>query len=257
MLRDEMTTEQTRGKSISNEKIDIWLDLRRTSITPKMALELWQAEIQDAQLDQGLSKKFPFTKCLVSHGEHNLDPSNDIDVIMMDKDESSFRFISPIQSASVGEIVSLESTQSNSPVLPDPLPLMDKFSNKQWIILDTNAWKKIDEVGKLDSIFPLIELITSTKARDKNGRIGWTCHSKNEVIKSAMWIRYQTNISERNIKTLPSGIIIPGDTVANAPAPQDSDNAMFVIVVPYDVGILRTAMSFVDNTVEEVLIPRH
>ncbi|KAL7514538.1 hypothetical protein ACHAXN_013337 [Cyclotella atomus] len=257
LLQDGTVPEVIQNIAKIDHKIEVWLDLRGTSITPKTALELWQVEMQDEQLDQ---VQVPFAKCLISHNERDSSAlsngNGEIDVIMVGTDGCSFRSISD-QSASIGQIINLESSQSSyMPILPDPLPLVDAYSNGQWILLDTNSWKKIDESEKLSSLFPLAELIISMDQPGSNGRIGWTCHTKSEVIKSAMWIQCQgmKGSSGAPTKTLDSGIIVPGES-SYAPSQQTTGGTKFVILVPYDVGLLRTTMSFIyDNDADSAQV---
>jgi hypothetical protein len=252
ILHDGMIPESIQSITNTDHKIEVWLDLRGTSITPKTALELWQVEVQDELLDQ---VQLPFTKCLISYtGRDSSALSNgEIDVLMIDQDGCTFKSILD-PSASIGQIIHLKSSQSSyMPILPDPLALIDSYSNGQWILLDTNSWKKIDESEKLGSLFPVAELITSMDQTGSNGRIGWTCHTKSEVIKSAMWMQCQSmkGSSVSPTKTLDSGIIVLGE-MSDAPSQQTTSDSKFVIVVPYDVGLLRTAMSFIsDNDTDD------
>lgn len=248
ILRDETFPEILDVPSVSS-KIEVWLDLRGTSITPETALEFWRAEVQDMQIDWCHAQQVPFTKCLISYDEQEL-PKNEMNVLMVDTHGNSFSAVSDKQSASIGDIVRLEPFQSNSmPTLPDPLPLIDKLSNGKWLLLDTKAWKKIDTSEKLDLLFPLVELVTPMKQSGESV-IGWTCHSKSEVIRSAMWARayHQSSLSQRSTKTIASGIIIPDDTQPeNTLGMARNDRTKFVILIPYDLGMLKTALSFIED----------
>jgi hypothetical protein len=251
-LRDELTDKATDSGAVTNSKIEVWLDLRGTSITPKMALELWQTEMQDMQHDI-LFTQVPFTKCLVSYDERDsskLSRNVFVEVMMVDENGDSFGSTSLEHSAISGKIVKLEASSTHfMPVLPDPLPLMDQYSQGGWILLDTCAWRKIDETEKFGSLFPLVELITSME-QGSNGKTGWTCYTKSEVTKSAMWIQCQDmkGTLEMSTKTLDSGIIIPGNLDDTASSSSNNVDTKYVIIVPYDVGLLKTAMSFMmDN----------
>ena len=105
----------------------------------------------------------------------------------------------------------------------------------------------------------IVELISSSAYR---GRIGWTCHSKNEVVKAAMWIQSmgigsgfggREGSGMMRTKTLESGILIPEDfTRETAIDGSTSDHAVdrtfsFAIIVPYDLGLIRTSMLLFGN----------
>ena len=251
-MRDETSSDIMIGaasSSSSSSKMEVWLDLRGTSITPKAALELWRAEVQgDVQLEDEVTAapiSIPFTKCLIS-SDAQYSYTIEADVMIVDKNGVLFSPTSSHeQSISIGQIVTLESSQNHMPTLPDPLPLIDKYSNGEWILLDTNAWKKINGDKKLAALFPVAELIISMEPSGSGGKIGWTCHTKNEVAKSVMWIKsHEKKGSMMSAKTLESGIMIPCEKNTNTP---NSNSTDFIIVIPYDSGLLRTATSFIED----------
>lgn len=253
IMRDETSSDIMIGaassSSSSSSKMEVWLDLRGTSITPKAALELWRAEVQDdMQLEDEVTAapiSIPFTKCLISsNAQYTSTP--EVDVVIVDKNGVLFSPTSSHeQSTSIGQIVTLESSQNHMPTLPDPLPLIDKYSNGEWILLDTNAWKKINGDKKLAALFPVAELIISMEPSGSGGKIGWTCHTKNEITKSSMWIKSHEKKGSSGMmsaKILESGIMIPREKNTNTP---NSNSTDFIIVIPYDSGLLRTASSFI------------
>ncbi|KAL7474949.1 hypothetical protein ACHAW6_000889 [Cyclotella cf. meneghiniana] len=245
---------QSYDRSDTDERIELWLDLRGTTITPKMAIEMWKTEIEDGQMEHehpGPSPNAPFSKCLISFDERQQieftieDTLCSMDVLMVGRDGYSFKSIYAQPSDLIGTIVSLKSSQSTAmPLLPDPLSLIEKYSNGEWILFDTKEWKKYGEDEKLGMLFPLVELVGSVDRNVNNGRIGWTCHSRSEVIKSAMWKKCQPDIST---KTLDSGIVIPGDEIADGRVVQNDERTKYVITVPYDSGLLRAAMSLIND----------
>jgi len=251
-MRGETSSDAMIGaasSSSSSSKMEVWLDLRGTSITPKAALELWRAEVQnDMQLERDVtSTPIPFTTCLIS-SDAQYSSTPEVDVMIVDKDGVLIRPVSSAEqpTTSIGQVVTLDSSQNHMPTLPDPLPLIDKYSNGEWILLDTNAWKKISEDKKLAALFPVAELIICMDPSGKGGRIGWTCHTKSEVTKSAMWVQSQEKRGSSGImsaKTLASGIMIPGENT-NMP---NSGSTDFIIVIPYDVGLLNAVSSFIHD----------
>ncbi|KAL3801763.1 hypothetical protein HJC23_001159 [Cyclotella cryptica] len=257
ILRPEITLGILRSDEggDANGRIELWLDLRGTTITPNMAIELWKTEIEDGQMDHdrtGSFSKAPFSKCLISYDESQQIGSPtlftigarecSIEVLMAGRDGESFKSISNQPSDSTGTIVSLKLSQSTSmPILPDPLSLMDEYSNRGWVLFDTKEWKILGEEEKLGMLFPVVDLVGSG---DRNG-LGWTCHSKSEIIKSAMWMKCQPDAST---KTLDSGIVVPDDEVTGRLVLQNDRRTKYAIIVPYDFGLLRAAMSLINDT---------
>lgn len=240
--------------------IELWLDLRGSSISPKTALRLWAMEGQN----NDNTPPPPFVKCLVSSMEisYNSPPVesyDDIDVLIVEEriDDNDMQYIvqqtkTPSSSSSsnycIGRILNLL-VSSSKPILPDPLPAMEHASDGQWIIIDTDGWKKIEVDKRLCMALPLLELISSScvTASTKSG-IGLTCHTNNEVVKTIMFIQSMLaggggNGRQVRTKTLTSGIVIPEDNMSliSAGANEASTTHHFAIVVPYDIELLRTA----------------
>jgi len=188
----------------------------------------------------------PFAKCLASSEDSSANQSRDgIDVLVTAKDEGRDMASITSKKGDIGRILALQ-TSSSMPVLPDPLPVMDVLSKGQWVVIDTSGWMKIDEGERLSMALPLIELFSSAAPRDtRTGGIGFTCRTKNEVVRTAMFIQSMTNGGNsegRNVrtKTLSSGIVVPDDDavvgfVSGFAAPR------FAIICPYDMELLRTA----------------
>lgn len=261
-----------KGENNNNKGFELWLDLRGTSLTPKTALELWDMEerqnnqqqplaLENRDIDLSLTRA-PYVKCLVSstaktqvytpqNGEEN---HQNIDVLLIaecnDEDDmkSISQMTSPTTSTSIGKIQSLQAS-SSMPILPNPLPAMEVASKGQWIIIDTDGWRKFDEEERSSMALPLIDLIYSgSLSSTSGGGIGLTCHTNNEIVKTAMFIQSMTNGggggNTGQTKTMESGIIIPDDDAAKSPT---LGNANFAIIVPCDMGLLRTAMLLFDD----------
>ena len=194
-------------------------------------------------------------KCLVSSEDapsRHFDQNIDILIVKEEDDDVSDCNMMPFlqqtmdanQTALAGRILSLQ-TSASMPVLPDPLPAMDVISNGEWIILDTHNWRKIDDEERLSMILPMMELISSGSSSSSGG-IGITCHTKNDLVKAAMFIQTKTNSGSAggeginvNTKTLESGIVIPDDD-ANQISLSVDVLPRFAIIVPYDMGLLQT-----------------
>jgi len=262
-----------------NGAIELWLDLRDTSLTPKTALELWHLEGRqnnqndDMEEDSSLALA-PFVKCLVSpaknKNENHVDSSsstaskhNNIDVVVVAEDAEIGEDMKSmmLRNNCIGKVLSLQ-TSSSVPVLPDPLPAMEVLSqgNGQWMILDTNGWKKIDEEERTSISLPLVELISSgaspSAASCGGGGIGITCYTNNEVVKAAMFIQNMMMNNGVGEKTLESGIVVPNDykddvdTTSILGGSGGIRNRSYAIVVPYDMGLLKTAsLLFGDDVV--------
>ena len=107
--------------------------------------------VSDVQLERDVtSTPIPFTTCLIS-SDAQYSSTPEVDVMIVDKDGVLIRPVSSAEqpTTSIGQVVTLDSSQNHMPTLPDPLPLIDKYSNGEWILLDTNAWKKISEDKKI------------------------------------------------------------------------------------------------------------
>ncbi|KAL9180716.1 hypothetical protein ACHAXT_011169 [Thalassiosira profunda] len=239
--------EQQAGDD--NLGLEVWLDLRGTSLTPNTAIELWEMEEQNGQSTNLQSDALPFTKCLVNSSTHNLTgQTSEVDVgVLLEENNDQGQCIS-LQKANqstssggdleiMGRIIRLE-TSSTMPVLPDPLPAMEACSRGEWVILDTRGWEKISEEEQIGMVLPLLELISSAGS----GGIGLTCQTKNAVVKAAMFIQTMTNGGggPSGTKTLESGIVVP-DGGTSRTGENRSRSGAFAIVVPYDVALLRAA----------------
>mmetsp|Transcript_24828 Transcript_24828/g.44656 ORF Transcript_24828/g.44656 Transcript_24828/m.44656 type:complete len:370 (+) Transcript_24828:37-1146(+) len=271
--------------------VELWLDLRGTSLTPKAVLKLWHLEERQNNQQQPLENnndttadsllaKAPFVKCLMSPNEkfrdsppqkNNNENEQHIDVLFVaEKDGGDMNYLlrqanrSPSSTSApdsiIGRILSLQASSSSMPILPDPLPAMEVASKGQWIILDTNGWKKIAEDDRISNVLSLAGLISS--GSNSGGGIGLTCHTNNEVVKAAMFIQSMTNNGgggggggNTRTKTLESGIVIPDDDDDDAEMSSGSGSGIrksgkrtnFAIIVPYDVGLLQTATLLLDD----------
>lgn len=287
---DSPSSDNNNNNRNSNNGVEIWLDLRGTSLSPSSALEFWALEGQQQK------QTVPFTKCLVSSRSDNKNtlfqrnkmPCN-INVLV-DDDENNGIILESASSSSWGKVLPLQSSVKSIPILPDPLPAMDIILQGKWIVLDTTkGWKRVEEEERLSFLLPLAELISSgatttvgvinggcfsSSSRSSRsgggGGIGLTCHTKNEVVKVAMWIQSITKrfhdddddddggddggggIGQMSLrtKTLDNGLIIPDDD------DDDDDDVttttkiqgmQYAIVVPYDVELLKTASMLLWN----------
>lgn len=242
----------------NNGALELWLDLRGTSLTPKTALELWDLEVdQNSHQKQQLEgdeimdslPKAPFVKCLVSskggtslQNDNEIDQNIDVLLVAQSNDDNDMMSIFQQTNQSFGRLLSLKAS-SSMPILPDPLPAMEVASKGQWVILDTDGWKKIEEEERVSMVLPLMELICSGASKSGGG-IGLTCHTKNEVVKAAMFIQSLVGNASGNVggnartKTLASGIVIPDE---NDGAASSSAKHHFAIIVPFDMQLIRTA----------------
>ena len=291
IIRDDTTSQIIEPLSnsfpsskSSNGVVEIWLDLRGTSITPKTALELWELDEQMQQQSNSnkarKETKPPFMRCLVSSISKQSDSSslvtppanNPLDVLMVGQEEAGgMRIITQTQksSSSFGSMISLQPSPASAsiPILPDPLPLIDLASQGLNVLLDTKGWKKVAEEKRLSMLLPLIELITSSTATNADGGIvGWTCFSNSEIVETAMWIQSMGNGSKGSrggntlrTKTLDSGILIPdlddiesfaldSTVIDEDSTEQKRDECKFAIIVPYDVALLRAAMMLLGDS---------
>ena len=269
ILYNKSSLERIRGKTQEHRftgeyeysGLELWLDLRGTSLTPKTALQLWAMDGQNNE-----NTPPPFVKCLVSsmemsYNSPSLDRYDDIDVLIVQErmdDNDDMQYIvqqqtydpSPSSSSNycIGRILNLQ-TSLSKPILPDPLPAMEHASNGQWIIIDTDGWKKIEADERLRMALPLLELISSSSdatASTNGGGTGLTCHTNNEVVKTIMFIQSMMaggggDGRQVRTKTLTSGIVIHEDNKSIPSADNESTTHHFAIVVPYDIELLRTA----------------
>lgn len=248
---DDISAHSSDQQSSENNLL-LWIDLRSTSLTPKAALELWSLE-DDSNA--------PFTKCLVSSMEKSTkddDTPNNLDVLLVEEGDDpndDMPFISQ-QTKHIGRILSLQASSTSMPILPnDPLSAIDIVSKGQWLLVDTNQWKKVEEDERISMVLPLIDLISSGFTNNASGGVGVTCHTNNEVVKIAMYIQSMMNASggsdNTKTKTLDSGIVVP-DT-DNESLSDDGTNhtpmkQQFAIIVPFDMELLRTAkLLFADD----------
>jgi len=251
---DEIDNTYSSYHQSCENNLQLWIDLRGTSLTPKTALELWSLEDDN---------NAPFTTCLLSLEKNAKDTSNNkLDILLVEEGGDTTNDMPIIfqQKEQIGKILSLQTSSTSMPILPnDPLSAIDIVSKGQWLLIDTNEWKKVEEDERISMILPLIDLISSGFTIDANGEggIGVTCHTNNEVVKMAMYIQSMMNASgssdNTKTKTLDSGIVVP-DNADNASLSDDDTNhspmkQKFAIIVPFDMELLRTAkLLFTDDT---------
>ena len=274
----------------SSSSVQLWLDLRGTSLTPKSALELWALEEQLQQQQpsemSNSQSKVPFTKCIMStkndqnqkKDDSNSNQNNGIDIDILlasqqqDDDDDNMNNMSSIyqyqhsnlSSSPIGKILALQAS-SSMPILPDPLPSIELVSSGKWVIIDTNGWKKMNDVERMDMVLPLVDLLSSGNTISgggggggSRGGIGLTCHTNEEVVKAAMYFNGGGGGyggSNGRTKTLESGIVIP-DSDEDAADDQKGDVVIehssccgygnVAIVVPFDMALLQTAKLLLD-----------
>lgn len=255
--------------------IEVWLDLRGTSLTPNAALELWNLEdTMNNQLNSlDRLRNTPFHKCLVSlegNSDGILPPKDSyennrsIEILAVSEctDENDIMpcifhqtyplETSPTISTCIGRLLSLQAS-SNTPILPDPLPAMEVVSSGHWIVLDTEGWKEVAEEERLRMVLPLLELLSPGVSGSDHGGIGVTCQTTNEIVKAVMFIQCMTSgggSNGRNIrtKTLESGIVVPQQQDLNILSSSGArSKRRFAIVVPCDMSLLRTAKLMLAN----------
>jgi len=246
---DDISNSHSSDQQSSENNLQLWIDLRGTSLTPKTALELWSLEDDN---------NAPLTKCLVSSIEKNAkddDTSNNLDILLVEEggDTTNDMLIISQQTEHIGRILSLQTSSTSMPMLPnDPLSAIDIVSKGQWLLIDTNDWKKVEEDERISMTLPLIDLISSgfTNDTSNGGGIGITCHTNNEVVKMAMYIQSMMNASggsdNTKTRTLDSGIVVPDDIGSGSSSDDttNQNNSMkqrFAIIVPFDMELLRTA----------------
>lgn len=275
---EEFNNDSSLPKN-DNNGVEIWLDCRQTSLSPSTALELWDLECTDANYNNagdggGKKSGAPFTKCLVSpsdksnsKSEKQMQLQNNIQVLVDSGTNNNNN--EQTTESSWGKVLQLQTNTQSMPILPDPLPAMEIISQGKYIVLDTTkGWKKVEEEQRLSYLLPLAELISSgaTTGGENgggSGGIGFTCLTKNEVVKVAMWIQSITNNNRSGdggggqnvrVKTLENGLVIPDyddDDVTSDLQKQFGSSRQarlqYAIVVPYDVGLLKTASMLLLN----------
>ena len=221
-------TEEETGRA---GLVDLWLDLRGTTLTPEAALELWSLEGGDGR-DCSTA---PFSRFIVSPG-----PSAQNEDVYVEQIEGDRTWLYQSSgTVAVGTVVNLE-TDSSRPVLPDPLPLMDALSSDSWVLIDSHGWKKIDEDERLNTVLSLIELISGGSMGSEGG-IGLTCHSDSEIFNVMM--RIQSLDGSRGtscVESTESGLLVVGED-------DTPDHLRFAIVLPFDLKLLKTAELLVNR----------
>ena len=206
--------------------VDLWLDLRGTSLTPEAALELWSLEAGGDGQDCSTA---PFSRCLVSPG-----PSSHNEDVYVERIEGDKTWLYESSgTVAVGTVVNLE-TDSSRPVLPDPLPLMDALSSDNWVLIDSRGWKKIDEDERVNTVLSLIELISGGSTGSEGG-IGLTCHSDSEIVNAMMRIHSLAGSRGMScVASTESGLLVAGKD-------ETPEHLKFALVLPFDLKLLKTA----------------
>lgn len=191
-----------------NKNVQLWLDLRQTTISPQTALLHLTNDIWDEYTPPS-DKSFLVDKVLVNHN-HNIDCiANDIrdefetEVGLLSFSEETnelFEMNSEGVMIPIGHVVNVKDENGNGVINinVDPMPILETVSRGEWVLLDVN--ENVDS----GSISSLVELVSSTStagvfgglaasagelslssspsASSSPGGIGFSCQSEASVV---------------------------------------------------------------------------
>lgn len=261
-LPDDVIMDTLESK---NMNVQLWLDLRRTTIPPQTALLHLTDDLWDEYTPPS-NKSFLVDKVLINQ-------SNGIEKIaddLMEEFETEVGLLSYCEEKNeilemndegvmlpFGKVVNVEDETGKGVinVNVDPMPVLEAVSNGEWVILDVN--------GDVDtsSILTLIELVSNacqsplfsspSSSSSSTGGIGIRCESQSSVMEMGALIK--SLCGSKGYETNESGILVQSSDENQNQISDDTKSGDapigFAIVMPFDSVLWQTS-SFIYGEVE-------
>ena len=227
--------------------VELWLDLRGTAITPRMAL---------SKLDE--DSFLPASKVLVSIQDAQravqFSEVGDPDMLVVDESDDSF-YDAKIPSIHYGIVVTLDGDS-----FVDPIPALETTTKGGWVLIDSVGGDEAYMKARHEAVSNLIDFISgglslggdsfSLATATENvvvegstynsevGGIAVVCRTKADLIEAANALQ---SIGSGSLTTTESGILLkvePSDS--SSASAKESLRSAFVL--PFDMSLWKAAM---------------
>ena len=245
----------------NQNQVQLWLDLRRSSIAPQAALlhltnDLWEEFVPPN------NKSFIVDKVIINMCA-NLNSivrdireefETEIGILVADRD-GIFEIDDAgiMSSTGTGTIIDLDRDDKGVITLNvNPLPVLDAVSKGQWVLLD------VDNSVDAGDVSNLVDLVSnglafgasdgaSNDALVSSGGIGVTCSSQSDVMEMGALV--QSLSGTKGYTRTKSGILVQnGDTAAGVAT---SASIGYAIVMPFDAQLWMTSSFILGITENE------
>ena len=244
----------------NQNQVQLWLDLRRSSIAPQAALlhltnDLWEEFVPPN------NKSFIVDKVIINMCA-NLNSivrdireefETEIGILVADRD-GIFEIDDAgiMSSTGTGTIIDLDRDDKGVITLNvNPLPVLDAVSKGQWVLLDVDKQQSGDVSNLVDLVSNGLAFGASGGASNdalvSSGGIGVTCSSQSDVMEMGALV--QSLSGTKGYTRTKSGILVQnGDTAAGVAT---SASIGYAIVMPFDAQLWTTSSFILGITENE------
>lgn len=227
--RPLQTSTSTASRVVLEASAELWLDLRRTSLTPTTAL---------ARLEDDLEQVGIVDRILVSKQE---DKGDDARVVVVGS------YAGCTAQGLDGIVVDMP----ESGILNDPFPAMNTVSTGGWVLVEFEAGDPRKRQEGVSSLIQLLaagassELSLGEKAEESSGESGglaWICETKADILHAGTAMR-----SLETVESSSGGILLSA-------ASSSSDSSLkCALMLPFDEIVWQTALLMFRAQEEPVL----
>lgn len=250
---------------LTGAEVELWLDLRQTSMPPQTALLHLTNDLWDEYKPPG-DKSFIVDKVLMNMNDNlgaivdDIRDEFETEIGVMIMDEGKMYEINEGGiMLPVGKGVKIEMDENGGiNVNKDPLPVLDAVSKGEWVILDDHT------EGDNASISNLVELVSSgagvfnmgTTNADESplspGGLGLSCSTQARVMEMGALI--QSVSGGKGFETTESGILVQStenSSNSNGGVSRDGNAIEYAIAMPFDAMLWKTS-SLIFGSMQEV-----
>lgn len=231
-------------------QVQLWLDLRKTSVPPLTALLHLTNDLWDEYIPQ-TDKSFIVDKVLVGD---NMNLKNVAEMIydefetevsiLVAEDDKLYELGNDVGfMTEKGSIIQIEKEGEYVNVDTNPLPVLDIVSKGSWALLDKEKYIEIDSITNLVELisssapmFGSLEESTSAKAY---GGIGLSCESQSDVVEMGAMI--QAMQSSKGYQATDTGILVQKETEVDQVEGDEGGSIEYALVLPFDSQIWKTS----------------
>ncbi|GFH57949.1 hypothetical protein CTEN210_14425 [Chaetoceros tenuissimus] len=237
-------------KEPRQSQVQLWLDLRKTSVPPLTALLHLTNDLWDEYIPQA-DKSFIVDKVLVGENsslknvaEMIYDEFETEVSILVAEDDKLYELGNDIGfMTEKGSIIEIKKEGEYVNVDTNPLPVLDIVSKGSWVLLDKEKYIENDSITNLVELlsssapmFGSLEESTSVKAY---GGVGLSCESQSDVVEMGAMI--QALQSSKGYQTTDTGILVQKDTEVNQVEGDEGGSIEYALCLPFDAQLWKTS----------------
>lgn len=248
-----------------NEMVQLWLDLRQSTIPPQTALLHLANDIWD-EYTPPKDKSFIVDKVLVNYN-HNVDTfardireefENEVGILSYSKESSQLHEMnSEGIMMPLGSAINVNDDGGNGVVNVnvDPMPVLEAVSRGEWVLLD------IDENVDSGSISNLAELVSTcsisggmfglmgSNSEVSSRGMAFSCQTQSSIVEMGALIHSLSG--NKGYKTTESGILVQSlDNNEDRVTGGGNASLEYAIVMPFDALLWKTT-SFVFGNLDD------